>query len=209
MIEGPRGPTPPSRGPFRGLSVERVVDWGRTVAGRLGRWLLPQQQHLETADPLLWRLRLIQRIVWVALAGLGIYLVFDLLIVRPQPPTMAVRSGGAPAGSEALPVEAGDTVKPPEAYRDSLVVRNPFGLSGIVIQPTEQEAAKAKFAELTSHLTVVGINRGRVPEALIEDTAAQRTYFVKVGDEINGLTIKAIDHQGVLVSYGHEETRLK
>ena len=56
---------------------------------------------------------------------------------------------------------------------------------------------------------MVGINRGKVPEALVEDTEAKRTYFVKVGDEINGLKISAIDVNGVKVTYEGEEAVLQ
>ena len=69
--------------------------------------------------------------------------------------------------------------------------------------------AKSKLEELVGGLTVVGINRGRVPEALIEDAKATRTYFVKIGDDLNGLKVKAIDQNGVTVTYEGEETTLK
>ena len=208
MIEGPGGP-PSSRNPLRGFSMERVTDQLRAWAEAVRRWVLPPQEHLEASDPLLWRLRLAERIFWVVLGGLGVYLIVDLVFVHRRPPSLASRPSGAPQEPHEIPVDTGPEMKSPAAYQETLVLRNPFGLTGVVAGQSEQEAAKSKLKELTSKLTVVGINRGRVPEALIEDTEAQRTYFVKVGDEINGLTVKAIDQQGVLLGYDHEETRLQ
>ena len=66
-----------------------------------------------------------------------------------------------------------------------------------------------KLADLVSSLTVVGINRGTVPEALIEDTQAKRTHFVKVGDQVNGVTISSISSEGVKVTYEGEEAILQ
>ena len=72
-----------------------------------------------------------------------------------------------------------------------------------------EPVAKSALETITATLKVVGINRGRVPEALIEDTAAKRTYFVKVGDQVNSLTVKGIDKRGVTVMYQDEETLLQ
>ena len=91
-----------------------------------------------------------------------------------------------------------------------MAARNPFRLSaGRLSEPATGQTVRSKLLELTSQLTVVGINRGRVPEALIEDKDAKRTHFVKVGDQINGVTIIRIDSQGVTVRYEGEETTLQ
>ena len=48
-----------------------------------------------------------------------------------------------------------------------------------------------------------------MPEALIEKSDEKRTYFVKVGDQINGVTVKTIDQRGVTVAYEGEEITLQ
>ena len=211
MIEGPSGPKP-SRNPLKGFSPQRLVEQLREQSEVLWRWALPSQQR-ESADVLLWRLHLAERICWVVLAGLGIYLVVDLLFIRRQPPTIVVRTmpQGASPLQRSTSTLAEDQLKPVAEYREAIMSRNPFGghLAKEAGGGTGDQGTKGRLLELTKSLTVVGINRGRVPEALIEDRAAQRTYFVKVGDKINEVTVKSIDQSGVTVSYEGEETSLQ
>lgn len=192
------------------FSHERLLEQLRTVGARIRRWLLPSQQSRERSDALLWRLRLAERVFGVVLVGLGAYLVVDLAFHQLRPPVLhrsAIGRGeadGATAGvlsTEAPRKEAAE-------YRQTLVARNPFGLAAQRVAEAIQETAKSRLAELASSLVVVGINRGRIPEALVEDTVVQRTYVVKIGDQINGLTVQSIDQRGVVVSYEEEETLL-
>ena len=107
-----------------------------------------------------------------------------------------------------MPVE--DASGRAQAYRQTLASRNPFRLEvERANEAPSSQTAKSRLADLTSSLTVVGINRGEVPEALIEDTQDKRTHFVKVGDQLNGITIRAIGQEGVTVTYEGEETVLK
>ena len=41
--------------------------------------------------------------------------------------------------------------------------------------------------------------------ALIEHAAQQKTYVVRVGDEINGMVVKKISSEGVLLTYEGKE----
>jgi len=208
MIEGPGG-RPPPLGPLRRFSVDHLRDQIRAVIDALRRWVLPSRQGRDGSDVLLWRLRLAQRLFWMGLIGLAVFFVVDLFIFRPTPPLATRATSGMSLGSHAAPVTVEDQLLPTEEHRRKLLTRNPFGLivSETGSSPVEQ-ASKSRLAELAGPLTVVGINRGRIPEALIEDTTAQRTYVVKVGDQINGLMVKSIGQQGVVVSYEGEETLL-
>ncbi len=226
MIEGPAGP-PVSGGPWRRLAPARLVELARSGVGTLWRWTQPAQQARAASDMLLWRLRLAERVFWVVLGGLAVYLVVDLVAVKARvaslappdsspPASAAATTGGpgtTPAGSAALRVpalRAENHLRALAEYREALVARNPFGLvapasSGSAASPV----VKDHLQELTGALTVVGINRGKVPEALIEDGEAQRTYFVKVGDEVKGLRVQSIDERGVTVSYEGEQALLR
>ena len=209
MIEGPSGP-PPTRGPVSGSPLARIVEQLRQRLDTLWRWGRPLKQW-DGSDPLLRKLRLAQRVFWAVLAGLGLYLVVDLVFVQRRPPTLAFPpgSGNTDQSSGAPGTATEDRLKPLEAYRNAILSRNPFGLKSKNGEGPEVRGAEAKLLEMIKTLVVVGINRGRVPEALIEDTAAQRTYFVKVGDQLNGVTVKAINQQGVILSYEDAETRLE
>ena len=54
-------------------------------------------------------------------------------------------------------------------------------------------------------LKLVGISWGSDPVAMIEDKASQQTSFLKVGDSINGLTVKAILKDRAILSHGDAE----
>ncbi len=207
MIEGPAGAGRPATGPQRQSPVHQLVQRAQAFVDGLraavSGWLRPT----TTADLFLWRLRLAERMFWLVLIGLGAYLIVDLLFGNTRLPAVNT----APVGRVTAPTtgpSAEDQLKPLSEYRQRLLARNPFMLSAAK-PTTAAPAASSRLAELASALTVVGINRGRVPEALIEDSADQRTHVVKVGDQVNGVTIKAIDQRGVVLSLEDEEIVLK
>ena len=212
MIEGPGGaPTPPPRRPLRAPDWTTLAAQARGLLEDVWRRLQPRGGH-DRGDAFLAQLQLVSQVFWVVLIGLTCYLVFEALGPGRKLPVLKV-AAVAPAGSEA-PVQpaGGDLQASAEEYRRTLAERNPFRLATehvVEALPGGHPAAKRKLMELTADLTVVGINRGAVPEALVEDSKAKRTYFLKVGDQVNGLTISSIDQSGVMVSYEGEETLLQ
>lgn len=80
----------------------------------------------------------------------------------------------------------------------------------------QQQAARApaktatlKIIDATQHLKLVGISWSRDPDAIIEDTKAMRTFFVKRGHMLGDVRVEAILKDKVVLSYGGEETELK
>jgi hypothetical protein len=160
----------------------------------------------------LWQLQLVGRVFWIIVAGLGLYLVVDLWVLQPAPPALIPQavSTQTPASGQATVDAVEDPTTQAAQYRQTLASRNPFRLTtSRLTEALGSQTAKDRLLELTSTLVVVGINRGRIPEALVEDTQAKRTYFVKVGDQINGVMVQSIDHNGVSVSYEGAETLLQ
>ncbi len=203
--------------------LRQLVDAVRGLLAQIRRRFVDGRRE---TDAVLRNLRLIYRLLWVALAGLGVYVVVDLLLIQPisrpsapparleRLPGRAARAIGGPGAPDpgAQTVSRGQPVlKPLSEYLTAIQVRNPFtGLSGglTLDQPTAK-TTKRRLEDLAQGLAVVGIDRGPNPEAIIEDTAAQRTYFVKVGDELNGMIVQDISTQGVVVAYEGEELLLK
>lgn len=207
MIEGspaPGGHTTPAATP----SLQRLLEIVQDAVARLRQLLLPSRRE---ADTLLWNLRVAQRVLWVALAGLGAYVAFDLVFVRPA--SRLARAPAATGGQAAAPSpESGQAIKPLSDYLAGVQIRNPFtGIAGgtLLAERPVAKTTKQRLEELAQHLVVVGIDRGPRPEAIVEDTSQQRTYFVRIGDEINGLVIRDISANGVLVAYEGEETLLR
>lgn len=208
MIEGPAGPRPP-RGSGPKVRAAAVAAQLKSRISGLWRWAIPGEASRARSDGFLWRLQIGERIIWVLLGGLALYLVVDLVMLKRRLPVLSgssTPSAVQPVDAAGIPAE--DQLKPLAQYREALSTRNPFGLSPVG-GGSGSGKVKSRLTELTGALSVVGINRGRVPEALIEDSQDQRTHFVKVGDDINGLKVVTIDDRGVTVSYEGEETTLR
>ena len=212
MIEGSSGPAPTAKRPGAPAPWLRLLELLRQAAARAQQTLLRPRLGKAPADPFLWQLQLAGRLAWIVLAGLGLYVIVDMVLMKPTLPRLAVplASGGSAGGAEGQHAVPDPLETNAAAYRETLASRNPFRLATErLIDDATGQTVKNRLVELTGALVIVGINRGRVPEALIEHTAEKRTYFVKVGDTINGLKVTAIDQRGVTVSYEGEEITLQ
>jgi len=193
----------PQAGAQKGAPRDAVQRWRSRVhelAERSWRLLLPGRRE---ADAFLWNLRVAQRVLWIGLAGLGAYVMLDLLLwpSRPSPRRASSVHTAAPAAAPAH----SPPLKPLAEYVSAVTQRNPFTGAEALSLSAAARTAKSRLEELAQNLTVVGIDRGANPVALIEQKNPQRTYMVKVGEELNGLTVKRISPDGVVVDYEGEE----
>lgn len=210
MIEGPPEVAGAPRLPG-GRSWGRVWSGLRGIWTRCVKWVMPIERR---ADPFLWSVRLSNRFLWIMLIGLGAYTLRDFTRGGPKPsPELVGLSDRLASGDtqvQSVPsVDAAAQSLP--QYLAAFASRNPFTGSAFVQQqgqPAAKQTVKNRLEELAAGVTVVGIDRGPTPVALIEDVGQQRTHFVKVGDSINGLLVKEISPQGVIVSYEGEEMAL-
>ena len=211
MIEGAATPTPPKR-PAPRFSIGPWLPQAQRFLDQVRQRLSGPMNRKAPSDVFLWQLQFAGRIFWIVLAGLGIYLIVDAWVLQPAMPTLGIppSPSTAPSGTPETSASPMDPLEErAKEYRDTLASRNPFRLATThVINRATGETVKTKLFDLTSSWIIVGINRGKVPEALVEDGEEKRTYFVKVGDQIKGVTVKAIDQAGVTVMYEGEETTL-
>lgn len=70
---------------------------------------------------------------------------------------------------------------------------------------TLSEAAQ----EAVKNLRLVGVSWSENPDAMIEDTRAMRTFFVKTGQVLGDFKVKAIFKDRVILLYNNEEVELK
>lgn len=78
-----------------------------------------------------------------------------------------------------------------------------------VSKETAPAAPPSALIEATQHLKLVGISWSRDPDAMIEDSRALRTFFVKRGQMIGRVKIEAIFKDKVVISYDGEEVELR
>jgi len=93
-------------------------------------------------------------------------------------------------------------------YQDAVRKRDIFNPVTQNVSASAGIGKTAQFQEITKDLSLVGIYWGASPEAMIEDTAAKKTYFLKRGDEVKGIIIKEILKDRVVLQYRNEEIEL-
>ena len=80
----------------------------------------------------------------------------------------------------------------------------------IAKQPEPKETKNIQaIAKKTSYLKLVGISWSNNPDAMIEDTRAKKTLFVKEGDLINDILVKKILRDKVILNLEGENIELK
>ena len=73
-------------------------------------------------------------------------------------------------------------------------------------EPVKPEATRVEILwEKAKTLKLVGISWGKVPVAMIEDTAKRETSFLKAGQFINEIQVKAILKDRAVLSDGDAE----
>ncbi len=212
MIEGPQAGSSSASGHASGEAPAppRPDRWGRirdSLFDSLQRFH-PARTRPRGRDPLIWNLQLASRVLWMVLAALGAYVVVDLVLIQPAYQLGRSSTGipGAPAG----PVTPRAPLKPLADYIGVVARRNPFtGLLPGLAQQASPLTLERRLDQMVAGLTLVGIDRGPKPAALVENTEQNRTFIVNVGDEINGMKVKKISAEGVLLGYEGEEYLLR
>ncbi|MDD5130335.1 MAG: hypothetical protein PHS66_04735 [Candidatus Omnitrophica bacterium] len=70
-------------------------------------------------------------------------------------------------------------------------------------------APSSKNLELAASLKLVGISWSNDPDAMVEDTKALKTFFVKRGDMVGDARVQAIFKDKIILSLDNEEFELK
>lgn len=85
--------------------------------------------------------------------------------------------------------------------------RNVFFAPGAELLRRQEEAASAvNIAQIVKDLKLVGVIWGKAPQAIIEDSKEQKTYFLTEGQMFgNSITIKKILQNSVILSRDSEE----
>jgi hypothetical protein len=81
-------------------------------------------------------------------------------------------------------------------------------------QPKPDEALNepvfsTKMADMTANLKLVGISMSDDPDAMVEDTKLEKTFFVKAGSMIGDLRVDEITKDKIVLKYNKELFELK
>ncbi len=208
MIEGS---SPPGQAPKAPPLGSPLSPWAR-IKGRFARWASRGPKR-ASADPFLSNLQTASLLLWLILAGLGIYLGVDLVWIRPvfKPAPVSQSPPGSQLAQDASSEIRKNPLKTLSEYMAAVVHRNPFITPGSMVLPQQQavQSAQARLEEMVKDLVIVGIDRGPNPVALVESTKENRTFILNTGDEIHGMKVKGITAEGVLLTYEGQEVLLR
>jgi len=93
--------------------------------------------------------------------------------------------------------------------RDIFKMKEEVRASKTVESSAPEVDPRAEIIEATKHLRLVGISWSDDPDAMIEDTKAARTFFVKQGEMIGRVRIEAIFRDKLILQYKGQEVELK
>lgn len=147
-------------------------------------------------------LKIINRGLAIGSCFLLLFLVTDIAMTKRNHNNIFAET----AGAESLQFQKNPItlLKDLSFYQEAAAKRDLFS-------PPARELAESlpgagpKITELTKDLALVGIYWGTHPEAMLEDTEAKKTYFLKRGDTIKGLKIMNILKDRIILKYEGEE----
>jgi hypothetical protein len=99
-------------------------------------------------------------------------------------------------------------LKPFSSYLETVKKRDIFRM-GQKLALENSEVISSKAAEASQTLKLVGISWSAFPDAMIEDTKAGKTFFVKKGQMVNDFLVEAIYKEKVVLKYGAESIELR
>ncbi len=105
--------------------------------------------------------------------------------------------------AEALPVQERPNLNlpPVEGYLTSLTRRSLFQAATEELAPKKAPPGEGDIAGFLDNLKLVGIAWGAAPEAMIREVKEGRTFFLKEGEKIRGVTVKQILKDRVIMEY--------
>lgn len=160
----------------------------------------------------------INALLVLSVVASGLYLVLDMSLLKGDPKNFLAQIS---LNDSLYPIrddQGEQTQRNVKYYHDLMDRRNPFLLMTEKQAPKEEEKPAGlsipkpqseKMAKLIQSIKLVGISwSGGNPLAMIEESETGKTYFLRQGQEINGLKVQSIDKEKAIVTYEGEETPL-
>jgi len=111
---------------------------------------------------------------------------------------------------KSLGLQEGSILKKAASYYlEKIALRDIFRRGAKSMSGAATKGPSEKAIEATQSFKLVGISWSDNPDAMIEDTKAFKTFFVKRGTMIGEVKVEAIFRDKVVLSYKGEEVELK
>lgn len=151
-------------------------------------------------------LKLVNGLLAALLAALVIFLAADFIGSRPDLKKIYPKVSDLAAN---IPLNRGSIslLEPVSNYINASKKRDIFNPLPVT-SPEKLKENPSLLIDLIKDLRLVGIYWSEDPEAMIENEKEKKTYFLKTGQIIKGVKIKAILKDRVILEYNNEETEL-
>ena len=172
-------------------------------------------KRLKTGGLPLFNIKSVNRILVFCNFALIGYFAFGLSdsISGLKEPVNITLGGKQIQKSEAAKVES--FLKPESFYLEKIGARNIFKMGKIEKEDMIEAAvvdvtpSASAAVEATQHLRLVGISWSNNPDAMVEDTRALRTFFVKKGQMVGEVKVKDILRDRIVLVYEGDEVELR
>ncbi|MFZ5800582.1 MAG: type II secretion system protein N, partial [Candidatus Omnitrophota bacterium] len=149
--------------------------------------------------------RTVNTILVLLVAILAVYLLAQFLS-WPRRISLPTDSGATTSDAD-FRVAQMPAAKPYDYYAKQFAAKDIFGAASggdsSVTLPVGQSAA-----QIAKDLKLVGVVMDAQPQAAIENKAENKTYFLEVGDMINGMKIDSISENRVILNYSGQRIEL-
>ncbi|MCM8795910.1 MAG: hypothetical protein NC928_04430 [Candidatus Omnitrophica bacterium] len=160
-------------------------------------------------------IKLINKLLGCLIFVLGVYFIStffgSLVSLKKMPSYLEIKPQEGMTVTRAE--ETSFLKKASSYYLEKARARDIFKMGGEKTTTTSEAASpkgfSSKIIEATQHLKLVGISWSNDPDAMIEDTRALRTFFVKKGQMIGEVRVEAIFKDKVVLRYAGEEIELR
>ncbi|MCM8781114.1 MAG: hypothetical protein NC908_04250 [Candidatus Omnitrophica bacterium] len=155
-------------------------------------------------------IRLINRVLISVIVLLVIYLISDFYFsIINLKRLQAVKFNLPKVSNQTAAFKVKTILRDNSYYLDTVKQRDIFRMGLKSMPEVALKAPSSAILEMTQNLKLVGISWSDDPDAMIEDTKLNKTFFVKKGYMVGELKVKAILKDKVILSYGQEEIDLR
>ncbi|MDD3345601.1 MAG: hypothetical protein PHO34_04150 [Candidatus Omnitrophica bacterium] len=148
-------------------------------------WLVQLKGGIDEPNLKAWN-----KILAVSAAILFVYLTADFTLRRLDIKQFTRKVASEKGRSFSKNVNA--EVKPFLYYLEMVQRRDIFSPIKLRGAENPEDETKKALVEMSKDLKLVGISWGDTPEVIIEDTKANKTYFLKAGESVNKFKITTI-----------------
>ena len=142
----------------------------------------------------------------IILTLLAIYFIYNLFYIKSKDIDSAISK--IEASKAVVDAESKETALPKAEdysfYSKDIGGKNLFSGSGA--KGTESGASTS--VEVSKRFNLVGIIAGERPQAIIEDSQTQKTYYLYRGQSVSGVTVQEIGDGRIVLNYEGKEAEL-